>query len=187
MIDQKFVGPGPGKGEVVHTKLIIIAGLMAVIVAGGAAGTESTGIDGDYIGKADGWRFNISPYALLASQSTDVGGQATEAEFRRSQLHDQLRLPAGRERYVRTLEPELRRHLRGPGRQYRAIRGRGRPGHQAIHGGSPPRLRDGQQGRLRKRVERGPRLGDGRERGRQVLGERLDPGLPDPVGETGRW
>jgi hypothetical protein len=81
MIDQKVVGPGPGKGEVVHTKLIFIAGLLAVIVAGGAAGSESTGIDGDYIGKADGWRFNVSPYALLASQSTDVAGQALRQSF----------------------------------------------------------------------------------------------------------
>jgi hypothetical protein len=65
----------------VHTKTIIIAGLMTMIAAGGAAGAESTGIDGDYLGKADGWRFNISPYALFASQSTDVGGEQLRQNF----------------------------------------------------------------------------------------------------------
>jgi len=65
----------------VFKKMIIIAGLVAVIAAGQAAGTESKGIDEDYIGRADGWRFNISPYALLASQSTDVGGQKLRQNF----------------------------------------------------------------------------------------------------------
>ena len=61
--------------------LIIIAGLMAVIAVGQAAGTELKGIDDDYMAKADGWRFNISPYALLASQSTDVGGEKLRQNF----------------------------------------------------------------------------------------------------------
>ena len=62
-------------------QIIILAGLLAVILAGGAFGQEEATIESDYEAKNDGWRFTISPYAMLASQATDVGGEQIRQSF----------------------------------------------------------------------------------------------------------
>ena len=64
-----------------NRKLIIFAGLLATVLAAGASAAEQGDIDGDYPDKSRGWRFMISPYALLANQSTDVGGEKLRQNF----------------------------------------------------------------------------------------------------------
>jgi len=62
-------------------QIIILAGLLSVLLAGGAFGQEEAGIESDYEAKEDNWRFIISPYAMLASQATDVGGEQIRQSF----------------------------------------------------------------------------------------------------------
>jgi hypothetical protein len=42
---------------------------------------DKTDIEDDYQAKEDNWRFIISPYALLAGQATDVGGEKIRQSF----------------------------------------------------------------------------------------------------------
>jgi hypothetical protein len=42
---------------------------------------EKSGIDSDYEAKENDWRFIISPYAMLASQTTDGGGEQLRQSF----------------------------------------------------------------------------------------------------------
>ena len=58
-----------------NTRLIILTGLLVILLAGGAFGQDEAAIENDYEAKDDDWRFIISPYAMLASQATDVGGE----------------------------------------------------------------------------------------------------------------
>ena len=64
-----------------NRNLIVVAALLATVVSAGANAAEPGEIDGDYLNKEGGWRFVISPYALLANQSTDVGGQQIRQNF----------------------------------------------------------------------------------------------------------
>lgn len=59
----------------------VLAGILILVLAGGASGQETAGIEGDYEAKEDNWRFIVSPYALLASQATDVGVQKLRQSF----------------------------------------------------------------------------------------------------------
>ena len=60
---------------------VFISGILLIISVGGALGQEAARIEGDYEAKENNWRFIVSPYALLASQATDVGGQQLRQSF----------------------------------------------------------------------------------------------------------
>ena len=64
-----------------NSKVLVIAILAGAIATSGAAATDSESIDGDYLAEEQGLRFIISPYALLANQSTDVGGEQLRQNF----------------------------------------------------------------------------------------------------------
>lgn len=61
--------------------LLLTALLGNTLVAAPAAAQEAGSIEGDYRPEDQGWRFILSPYAVLASQSTDVGGQSVRQDF----------------------------------------------------------------------------------------------------------
>jgi hypothetical protein len=61
--------------------LFLIVGVLSLISVSAARAGEQRAIDSDYIGEPGGWRFVITPYALLASQSTDVGGTTLRQSF----------------------------------------------------------------------------------------------------------
>jgi hypothetical protein len=54
---------------------------VAALPAGIAVADEGSDIAGDYEAEQGGWRFVLSPYAMLASQSTDVGGEQLRQSF----------------------------------------------------------------------------------------------------------
>ncbi len=64
-----------------NKRLIILTGLLVILLAGGAFGQDKAAIENDYEAKDDDWRFIISPYAMLASQATDVGGEQIRQSF----------------------------------------------------------------------------------------------------------
>jgi hypothetical protein len=53
----------------------------AVLAAGFATAEENSGIESDYEAKENNWRVIVSPYALLAGMSTDVGGEKIRTNF----------------------------------------------------------------------------------------------------------
>ena len=59
----------------------VIALLLVVVFQGGVRGQDVSSIENDIEAKEDNWRFSISPYALLASQATDVGGEQLRQSF----------------------------------------------------------------------------------------------------------
>lgn len=63
------------------TALLLTALVGNALVTLPAAGENSGNIEGDYRPEDGGWRFILSPYALLANQSTDVGGQRIRQDF----------------------------------------------------------------------------------------------------------
>ncbi len=69
------------RSEIAHIRLISVLFLIISTMAGSALCQEELEIDGDYVAKGDDWRFMISPYAFLASQSTDVGGTKLRQSF----------------------------------------------------------------------------------------------------------
>lgn len=60
---------------------IVLFGLLALLFAGVVSGQDNQSIEHDYEAKENNWRFLISPYALLASQATDVGGEQIRQSF----------------------------------------------------------------------------------------------------------
>jgi hypothetical protein len=60
---------------------LLFAVLIILSLVGASHGEAGSGIENDYAPKEDGWRFMVSPYALLASQSTDVGGTQLRQSF----------------------------------------------------------------------------------------------------------
>jgi len=65
----------------VNAKRLFSAVVMLLVLAGVSHAELDSGIEEDYVPKDDGWRFIISPYAMLASQSTDVGGTRLRQSF----------------------------------------------------------------------------------------------------------
>jgi hypothetical protein len=61
--------------------LFLMVGFLSLISVSAAQAEEQRTIDSDYIGEPGGWRYVITPYALLASQSTDVGGTSLRQSF----------------------------------------------------------------------------------------------------------
>ncbi len=59
----------------------IFTGLISVAGTELLAQSEKEEIDKNYRAKSDNWRFIVSPYALLASQSTDVGTNQLRQSF----------------------------------------------------------------------------------------------------------
>ena len=59
-----------------------LAVFILVLLVAASSGWGSSGIENDYTPKEDGWRFIVSPYAVLASQSTDVGGAQLRQSFK---------------------------------------------------------------------------------------------------------
>lgn len=55
--------------------------LFVFPVTGSLAQDNKGEIDRNYLAKSDDWRFIVSPYALLASQSTDVGTNQLRQSF----------------------------------------------------------------------------------------------------------
>ncbi len=63
------------------SKRIIFIIITAFFCLNSSFSQDTLTIEDDYINKADKWRFNISPYAWLASQATDVGGEKLRQSF----------------------------------------------------------------------------------------------------------
>ena len=61
--------------------MVLVVGLMTSFLAGSALAQTDANIEEDYAAKANEWRFIVSPYALLAAQSTDVGGEQLRQSF----------------------------------------------------------------------------------------------------------
>ena len=61
--------------------VLVITGLLLVFFAGTVLAEDKGWIQGDYEAKDNNWRFIISPYAMLASQATDVGGEQIRQSF----------------------------------------------------------------------------------------------------------
>lgn len=66
------------KGDRMKNYLNII--VICLLFNAGLA-QDRTDIDDDYKAKEDNWRFIISPYAFLAGQATDVGGEKLRQSF----------------------------------------------------------------------------------------------------------
>jgi len=64
-----------------NKRRFFVIGMMLVLLVGSAHGQAPSNIEEDYAPKKNNWRFIISPYALLASQSTDVGGEQLRQSF----------------------------------------------------------------------------------------------------------
>lgn len=62
-------------------KRITVLTAALVLVAGMATASEDAGIESDYEAKENNWRVIVSPYALLAGMSTDVGGEKIRSNF----------------------------------------------------------------------------------------------------------
>jgi hypothetical protein len=62
-------------------RCVISAGILALALAGVAHSQDHADIERDYLAKENDWRFMLSPYALLANQATDVGGQQLRQSF----------------------------------------------------------------------------------------------------------
>jgi len=60
---------------------VVVVGILTLLLVGVASGQEPQSIERDYEAKENNWRFLISPYALLASQATDVGGEQIRQSF----------------------------------------------------------------------------------------------------------
>lgn len=64
----------------------VILMVMLAVTGSGVLGLDAlaqdkTSIESDYEAKDNNWRFIISPYAMLASQATDVGGEQLRQSF----------------------------------------------------------------------------------------------------------
>ena len=64
-----------------HKPAFILAIFLVLLLAGFAFADENDNIEKDYETKGNDWRFIVSPYALLASQATDVGGEQIRQSF----------------------------------------------------------------------------------------------------------
>jgi hypothetical protein len=60
---------------------LLVSLIVTALAARAGAADPSTDIAADYEAEEGGWRLVLSPYALLASQSTDVGGEQLRQSF----------------------------------------------------------------------------------------------------------